>query len=68
MEIAKDITSLVGNTPLVKLDRIRKHFNIYPEIIDSYNNKLIKFNSFLYKYCIGDFKFRDIFILLYNNE
>ena len=41
---------------------------MYPEIIDSYNNKLIKFNSFLYKYCIGDFKFRDIFILLYNNE
>ena len=33
MEIANDITSLVGNTPLVKLDRIRKHFNIYPEII-----------------------------------
>ena len=33
MEIANDITSLVGNTPLVKLDRIRKHFNCYPEII-----------------------------------
>ena len=33
MEIANDITSLVGNTPLVKLDRIRKHFNIYPELI-----------------------------------
>ena len=33
MEIANDITSLVGNTPLVKLDRVRKHFNCYPEII-----------------------------------
>ena len=33
MEIASDITSLVGNTPLVKLDRIRKYFNCYPEII-----------------------------------
>jgi len=33
MEIASDITSLVGNTPLVKLNRIRKHFNSYPEII-----------------------------------
>ena len=33
MKIAKDITSLVGNTPLVRLERIRKHFNCYPEII-----------------------------------
>jgi len=33
MEIAKDITSLVGNTPLVRLERVRKHFNCYPEII-----------------------------------
>ena len=33
MEIANDITSLVGNTPLVKLNRIRKYFNSYPEII-----------------------------------
>jgi len=33
MEIANDITSLVGNTPLVKLERIRKQFNCYPEII-----------------------------------
>ncbi len=33
MEIADDITSLVGNTPLVKLNRIRKYFNCYPEII-----------------------------------
>ena len=33
MEIANDITSLVGNTPLVKLERIRKHFKCYPEII-----------------------------------
>ena len=33
MEIANDITSLVGNTPLVKLNRIRKFFNCYPEII-----------------------------------
>ncbi|MBO8203689.1 cysteine synthase A [Prochlorococcus marinus] len=33
MEIANDITSLVGNTPLVKLNRIRKYFNCYPEII-----------------------------------
>ena len=24
---------MVGNTPLVKLDRIRRHFNCYPEII-----------------------------------
>ena len=33
MNIAENITSLVGNTPLVKLNRIRKHFNCYPEII-----------------------------------
>tara|TARA_B100000902_G_scaffold384859_1_gene425501 strand:+ start:1 stop:969 length:969 start_codon:yes stop_codon:yes gene_type:complete len=33
MEIANDITSLVGNTPLVQLNRIRKYFNCYPEII-----------------------------------
>jgi len=33
MEIANNITSLVGNTPLVKLERIRRHFNCYPEII-----------------------------------
>ena len=33
MEIANDITSLVGNTPLVKLNRMRKHFKCYPEII-----------------------------------
>jgi len=33
MKIANDITSLVGNTPLVKLNRIKKHFNFYPEII-----------------------------------
>ena len=33
MEIARDITSLVGNTPLVKLERIRKHCDCYPEII-----------------------------------
>jgi len=32
MEIANDITSLVGNTPLVKLNRIRKYLNCYPEI------------------------------------
>jgi len=40
MEIANDITSLVGNTPLVKLNRIRKYFDCYPEIIaklDSFN-------------------------------
>ena len=33
MEIANDITSLVGNTPLVKLNRTRKYFDCYPEII-----------------------------------
>ena len=33
MEIANDITSLVGNTPLVKLERIKKYCNCYPEII-----------------------------------
>jgi len=33
MEIANDITSLVGNTPLVKLNRIREYCNCYPEII-----------------------------------
>ena len=33
MEIANNITSLVGNTPLVKLERIRRHFNCQPEII-----------------------------------
>ena len=33
MDIANDITSLVGNTPLVKLNRIRHHCNCYPEII-----------------------------------
>tara|TARA_B100000945_G_scaffold270331_1_gene231586 strand:- start:3614 stop:4582 length:969 start_codon:yes stop_codon:yes gene_type:complete len=33
MKIANDITSLVGNTPLVKLNRIKKHFNCYAEII-----------------------------------
>ena len=33
MEIARDITFLVGNTPLVKLERIRKHCDCYPEII-----------------------------------
>ena len=33
MEIASDITSLVGNTPLVKLDRIKKYCKCHPEII-----------------------------------
>ena len=33
MNIANDITYLVGNTPLVKLNRIRKEYNCYPEII-----------------------------------
>ena len=33
MNIASDITSLVGNTPLVKLNRIRNYCNSYPEII-----------------------------------
>ena len=33
MNIANDITYLVGNTPLVKLNRIREHCKCYPEII-----------------------------------
>ena len=33
MKIADDITSLVGNTPLVKLDRIKKYCKCHPEII-----------------------------------
>ena len=33
MEIANDITALVGQTPLVKLNRIRKYCKCYPEII-----------------------------------
>ncbi len=33
MNIADNITDLVGNTPLVKLNRIRKHFKCNPEII-----------------------------------
>ncbi|MBK16792.1 MAG: cysteine synthase A [Prochlorococcus sp. SP3034] len=33
MNIANDITCLVGNTPLVKLNRIRKYCKCYPEII-----------------------------------
>ena len=33
MNIANDITSLVGNTPLVRLNRIRKFCNCKPEII-----------------------------------
>ena len=33
MAIANDITNLVGNTPLVRLNRIKKQFNCYPEII-----------------------------------
>jgi len=41
MEIANDITSLVGNTPLVKLNRIKKYFDCYPEIIA----KLESFNQ-----------------------
>ena len=33
MVIANDITNLVGNTPLVRLNRIRKIYKSYPEII-----------------------------------
>ena len=33
MKIADNITNLVGNTPLVKLSRIRDHFNCKAEII-----------------------------------
>ena len=33
MAIANDITHLVGNTPLVRLNRIRKEYDCYPEII-----------------------------------
>ncbi len=33
MDIANDITNLVGNTPLVMLNRIREKYNCYPEII-----------------------------------
>ena len=45
---------LVGKTPLVKLDRIRKHFNCYPEIMA----KLERNPSASSKtYCIFDVKF-----------
>jgi len=33
MDIANDITHLVGNTPLVKLNRIKEYCKCYPEII-----------------------------------
>ena len=33
MFIANDITNLVGNTPLVRLNRIREKYNCYPELI-----------------------------------
>ena len=33
MDIANDISYLVGNTPLVRLNRIKNKFNCYPEII-----------------------------------
>jgi len=33
MDIANDITHLVGNTPLVKLNRIRQEYSCYPEIV-----------------------------------
>ena len=33
MDIANNITDLVGNTPLIKLNRIKKHCNCYSEII-----------------------------------
>lgn len=42
--------------------------NIFNEITDSYNNKLKILNGKLYEYLVSDFKFRDIFILLYKNE
>ena len=33
MDIANDITNLVGNTPLVRLNRIREKYDCYPELI-----------------------------------
>ena len=33
MDIANDITYLVGNTPLIRLKRIKDQFNCYPEIV-----------------------------------
>ena len=42
--------------------------DIYKEIIESFNNKLKILNGKLYNYLISDFKFKDIFTLLYNNE
>ena len=47
MEIANDITSLVGNTPLVKLNRIRKYFDCK---INSPINIIIVFKDLLYNF------------------
>ena len=52
----------IANSKTEKL--LKKYISLKSEI----KNKLNKLNYKLYDYIISDFKFRDIFILLYNNE
>jgi hypothetical protein len=74
LEIKNNIIIIKSNQVLSKKNAFDKLWfytkpdNIYDNIINSYNNKLNKLNYKLYDYIISDFKFRDIFILLYNNE